>query len=164
MFANPADDPSDIFMWQRVEAWLTTSGQPSEGELPALQALGVSHVINLAPHSNDSALPDEPGSVAALGMAYIHIPVDFAAPTEADYARFREVMHALEGQTVHVHCAANLRVSAFVYRYRRDELMLDEQEARAAMERIWRPGGKWAAFVGSDGDSGQSHRYAGRDY
>jgi hypothetical protein len=55
-------------------------------------------------------------------------------------------------------------VSAFLYRYRRDELMLDEREARAAMERIWRPGGKWAVLIGNYGDSGQSHRQAGQDY
>jgi len=45
-----------------------------------------------------------------------------------------------------VHCIANYRVSAFFYRYRR-LLGVDETEARADMERIWRPEGVWARFT-----------------
>ena len=42
----------------------------------------------------------------------------------------------------------NYRVSAFFYRYRRDVLGVDETQARAEMEQIWRPEGVWATFVG----------------
>ena len=57
--------------------------------------------------------PPPPELVAAAGVAYIHIPVDFAAPSRADLDAFADAMDANEGRTVHVHCAANYRVSAF---------------------------------------------------
>jgi protein tyrosine phosphatase (PTP) superfamily phosphohydrolase (DUF442 family) len=155
-------DPTDIHVWRRLDARLTTSGQPSEEQLAALQALGVTHVVNLGLHTHEKALPDEAGSVRALGMAYVHIPVAFDNPTDADFAQFRATMQALEGRTVHVHCIANLRVSAFMYRYRRE--ILPEPEARAEMEHLWRPGGVWARFIGDEEGQSLPHRYAKRDY
>jgi hypothetical protein len=41
----------------------------------------------------------------------------------------------------------NYRVSAFIYRYRRDILGQDDTLARAEMEQIWQPDGIWADFV-----------------
>jgi protein tyrosine phosphatase (PTP) superfamily phosphohydrolase (DUF442 family) len=158
------NDPSDILAWRRLGARLTTSGQPTEAQLAAIKALDVTHVINLGLHTHEKALADEAGCVAALGMRYIHIPVDFDHPTEADFERFRIAMRDLAGETVHVHCIANLRVSAFLYRYDRDEADMTEQEARARMESIWRPGGVWARFIGDAAASALPHRFAGRDY
>lgn len=157
-------DPTDIFVWRRLSERLTTSGQPSEQQLGALAALGVTQVVNLGLHTHEKALPDEAASVAALGMTYRHIPVDFDNPTSDDFARFCEAMRAVEGETVHVHCIANLRVSAFFYRYDRDVAGMDEAEARAAMETIWRPGGVWADFIADEAASVLPHRYARRDY
>ena len=140
-------DPADIPNWRRLGPALTTSGQPSEAQLAALAALGVEQVINLGFHTHEKALADEAGSVAALGMAYVHIPVDFANPTEADLTAFYAAMDALEGRAAHVHCIANYRVSAFLYRYRIDRLGWDPAEARADLDAIWRPEGVWAVLV-----------------
>jgi protein tyrosine phosphatase (PTP) superfamily phosphohydrolase (DUF442 family) len=115
--------------------------------LAAIQALGVGHVVNLGLHSHEMALPDEAASVAALGMTYIHLPVEFQNPTEADFARFRAVMDELKDVPVHVHCIANYRVSAFLYRYRRDVLGMDEARIRADLDRLWQPTEVWAAFI-----------------
>ena len=41
----------------------------------------------------------------------------------------------------------SVRVSAFFYRYRRDVLGMDEAQARAEMEEVWRPKGVWGEFV-----------------
>jgi hypothetical protein len=38
-------------------------------------------------------------------------------------------------------------MSAFFYRYRREVLRMDEAEARADMEQIWRPDAVWATFI-----------------
>ena len=141
-------DPDGAYHWLRLDERLTTSGQPTEAELAAIRALGVSHVINLGLHSHERALPDEAASVAALGMTYIHQPVDFQAPTDADLATFCATMEALEGRTIHVHCIANYRVSAFLYRYRVDVLGWDRDRAHADLDRIWTPTGAWAAMVG----------------
>jgi len=157
-------DPNGIFMWRRIDARLTTSGQPAEAQLADIGALGVTHVLNLGLHTHEKALADEAGSLRALGMEYIHIPVDFDNPEEADYERFCAEMRGLEGKTIHVHCIVNMRVSAFLYRWHRDEMGMPEAEAREIMERVWRPGGAWARFIGRDAAVGLPHRIAGRDY
>lgn len=141
-------DPDSIYNWRRLDDRITTSGQPTEAQLAEISALGVRHVINLGLHSHEKALPDEAASAGNLGMTYVHIPVDFKNPTEDDFIQFCSVMTALKDVGVHVHCIANYRVSAFFYRYRRDLLGMDEAQARADMEQIWRPDGAWAAFIG----------------
>ena len=140
-------DPEAIYNWRRLDERITTSGQPTEAQLGEIAALGVRHIVNLGLHSHPKALPDEAKSVTALGMTYIHIPVDFQNPTPADFDRFRETMAELADAPVHVHCIANYRVAAFFYRYRRDVLGLDEAQARADMEAVWQPAGVWARFV-----------------
>jgi protein tyrosine phosphatase (PTP) superfamily phosphohydrolase (DUF442 family) len=141
-------DPETIYNWRRLDDRITTSGQPTELQLADIHALGVRHIINLGLHSHEKALPDEAASVSRLGMTYIHIPVDFQKPTDGDFDQFCSAMEQLKGVPVHVHCIANYRVSAFFYRYRRDVLGMDEAQARADMEQVWRPNGVWATFVG----------------
>src|ERR1700751_1671567 len=140
-------DPEDIYHWRRLDDRVTTSGQPTEAQLADIRALGVRHIVNLGLHTHEKALPDEAASVCRLGMTYTHIPVDFQNPTDRDFEQFYEVMEQLKDVPVHVHCIANYRVSAFFYRYRRDVLGMNEAEARAEMERVWRPKGVWSAFV-----------------
>lgn len=143
---SPAD-PVGISNWRRLDARITTSGQPSEAELASIRDLGVSHVVNLGLHSHEKALPDEAATVHALGMRYIHIPVDFQAPQENDFARFCSVMAELAAEPIHVHCIANYRVSAFFCRYRRDVLGWDEARARRDLDAVWTPNAVWSAFI-----------------
>jgi protein tyrosine phosphatase (PTP) superfamily phosphohydrolase (DUF442 family) len=140
-------DPSDIVNWRRLDARVTTSGQPTTTQLAAIADLGVGHVINLGLHTHAHALADEPGDVERLGMKYTHIPVDFAAPTDEDFEEFRIAFEATSPDKVHVHCIFNWRVSAFFYRYQRYVLNMDEATARAALDSIWEPEGVWADFV-----------------
>lgn len=164
-FAGPTGgDPTDIFMWRRIDGRLTSSGQPTEAQLAAIRATGVAHILNLGLHSHEQALPDEAASVRSLGMDYGHIPVAFDAPAHADFHAFCAAMERLDGAVINIHCIANLRVSAFLYRYRLEVLGLPEAAARADMEAIWRPGGAWARFIGDAGSAGRPHLYAGRDY
>jgi uncharacterized protein (TIGR01244 family) len=140
-------DPETIYNWRRLDDRVTTSGQPTEPQLADIDALGVRHVVNLALHTHEKALPDEAASVSRLGMTYVHIPVDFQNPTDQDFDQFRAVMEELKDEPVHVHCIANYHVSAFFYRYRRNVLGMDEAEARAQMEDVWHPEGVWADFI-----------------
>lgn len=156
-------DPSHIRAWRRLDDRITTSGQPTEDQLREIQDLGVAHVINLALHTHEDALPDEAASVAALGMTYVHIPVAFERPTQEDFDRFCAAMQTIGEAPVHVHCIVNARVSAFLYRYRRDVAGLDEAQARAAMETVWRPGGVWATFVGDQAAAQLPHRWTPAD-
>ena len=136
-----------IFNHLRISDELTTSGQPTEEQFRNVRDAGFRRVINLAPHGGENALVDEAATLADLDIEYIHIPVDFRAPTDQDFDRFCEVMKASQGTPVWVHCAANMRVSAFVYRYRRDVLHEDPQAAASDLAKIWEPFGVWKAFV-----------------
>jgi uncharacterized protein (TIGR01244 family) len=140
-------DPESIYNWHRLNAQISTSGQPSEAQLTGLAKLGVKHIINLGLHTHERALPNETASVVELGMTYHHRPVDFSNPTEEDFSWFVQTIEAVKDEPVHAHCIANYRVSAFFYRYRRDKLGMDEAAARAEMEGCWKPEGVWIDFV-----------------
>jgi protein tyrosine phosphatase (PTP) superfamily phosphohydrolase (DUF442 family) len=141
-------DPQTIYNWRRLDHRITTYGQPTEPQLADIHAIGVRHVVNLGLHSHEKELPDEAASLSRLGMTYIHIPVNFQNPTDGDFDQFCSVMAQLKGVPVHVHCIANYRVSVFFCRYRRDVLGIDEAQARADMEQVWKPNPVWSAFVG----------------
>jgi protein tyrosine phosphatase (PTP) superfamily phosphohydrolase (DUF442 family) len=131
-----------------VDARLATSGQPNEGQLCAIADAGYRTVINLALHDDPRySLADEAGTVAGLGLAYVHIPVAFAAPTEADLLAFFEAMRTHADERVWIHCAANLRVSAFVGLWRVLELGEDRATAFAQLESLWQPDAVWAGFI-----------------
>ena len=140
-------DPVEIYNWRRLDARLTTSGQPTEPQLSEIAALGVACVINLGLHSHEKALRDEAGSLARLGLRYVPIPVDFKNPTEADFDAFCAAMKASLGGPLHVHCIANYRVSAFIYRYRRDVLGMAPTEIWPDVIAIWQPDEVWTNFI-----------------
>ncbi len=50
-------------------------------------------------------------------------------------------------QPVFVHCAANLRVSAFIYLYRQIKQNWSEEEAKVDLEKIWTPNKIWTQFI-----------------
>jgi uncharacterized protein (TIGR01244 family) len=136
-----------IYNYVPISKKLSTSGQPSKSELQKIKEAGFSAVINLAPHNAENSLANEAAIVTGLGLRYIHIPVDFKNPTANDFAKFVEAMSGLAGSDVWVHCAANMRVSAFVYRYRRDVLAESEAVALKDLHRVWEPFGVWKSFV-----------------
>lgn len=155
---------ADMINFRHINDRITTSGQLTESQLADLKASGVTHVVNLGPHSNDGALPDETASLAALGLHYTYIPVDFDAPTDADFEQFCAALNQLRGKTIHVHCIYNARVSAFFYRYAKEGKGGDPQVQFVQMDGIWRPGGVWATFIGNAADEGKPNRYKGYEY
>ena len=139
---------SDIHNHLRIDESLVTGGQPTEEELAAAALDGVQVVINLALHDDPRySLPDEPGTVSAVGMSYVHIPVKFDAPTEKDLLAFFDAMDAHAGKRVLVHCAANKRVTAFLGLYRALREKWDDEQAFAPMKEIWEPNPVWSAFI-----------------
>ena len=130
----------------RIDDGLATSGMPQPDDFAALRQAGFDVVINLALPTSDNAMPNEGELVSAQGMTYVHIPVKFDAPQPADFDRFTRVLDACDGQRVFVHCAANMRVSAFVFLHR---LLHGTERATAERDltRIWKPDGAWREFV-----------------
>ncbi len=107
-----------IANYRWISGTIGSSGQPSEVELQAVARSGYQVVINLGLLGESYSLSDERGVVAALGLEYVHIPVVWEQPTQDDLERFFLAMDAHEGKKVFVHCAANMRVSAFLALYR----------------------------------------------
>ena len=114
---------TDIFNFIQVTDQIGTGGQPTEDQLRDAKAEGYEAVINLAPHDSfNNALEDEPGIVAALGLDYHHIPIDWEKPEPRHYTEFCAAMNNVGDKKVLVHCAANFRVSAMVSSYALNEL------------------------------------------
>lgn len=142
------DQVSDIYNYRGVDDSLATGGQPTEGQLAAAARAGFEVVINLALHDDPRySLPDEPGLVQSLGMEYIHIPVQFDAPGEDDMLKFFAAMDQHESKKILVHCAANMRVSAFLGLYRVIEQNWSKEAAFELMKSVWEPNAVWSSFI-----------------
>ncbi len=129
---------------------IATSGQPREEHFRDIAAAGYTTVVNLGLHDDRRyALPDEAGTVAGLGMHYVHIPVRFDNPTELDLVAFMDAMQNRAGEKMWVHCAANMRVTAFLGLYRVLRQGWAPEQAFELMRSVWTPGPVWEAFIGS---------------
>ena len=137
----------EIRAFRRLGERFATAGQPTAEQLRLVKEAGCEAVINLALPTSDNALPDEGSITTGLGMAYAHLPVNFDAPSDEDFRRFRKVLGAFDGCRVFVHCAANMRVSAFMYLYRVLHAGVDQKAAESDLLAIWTPDEVWQAFI-----------------
>lgn len=135
--------------FRRLSDHLITGGQPTEAHLAAVAAAGCQVVINLGRLDPAYALPDERGTVEALGLIYEHIPVVWTQPTAADLDAFFATLARHAGRPVFVHCAANYRASAFILLYRVLRLGWRLEDALPDMRAIWDPAEypAWQAFI-----------------
>ena len=131
----------------QVFDWLWSSGQLSQRDIGRLPALGIDAVINLALPTSSNALPGEAELITRQGMAYVHIPVPWERPELSQLGRFFGALKAFEGGKVWVHCAMNMRVSAFLYLYRRLCLGESDEAASHPMREVWVPNATWQAFI-----------------
>jgi len=137
-----------IYNYRQADERIATSGQPSEDELAAIAGAGYAVILNLALHDDPRySLPDEAATVRALGVRYVHIPVQFTAPEEEDLLAFFDAMDRHRDARVWVHCAANKRVSSFLGLYRRIRQGWPEEKAFALQRDIWEPNPVWQTFI-----------------
>ena len=73
--------------------------------------------------------------------------MDFKKPLKANFDKFVENIKQNKNKKIWVHCAANMRVSAFVYKYRRDELGLEDKDINKDLKAIWTPNKTWQSFL-----------------
>lgn len=129
---------------------LSSSGQPTEAQVASMAREGFEVVINLALHNDPRySLRDESGLVQSLGMEYIHIPVAFDDPQESDLLAFFDAMEEHQKQKIFLHCAANMRVSAFLGLYKVIKKSEPVDQAFTLMKSIWEPNPVWASFISS---------------
>ncbi len=137
----------EIYNFRAIGDRLGTAGQPTDAQFEWIRERGFKAVINLALPTSDNAIANEGSIVTRLGMAYVHIPVDFKAPASQDFRAFRRVMDAFDDRPVFVHCAANMRVSAFVFLYRVLAQKVPVAVAESDLHAIWQPDEVWSRFI-----------------
>ena len=138
---------ADIFNFLQLSPTIATAGQPTESQLSSIKAAGYRSIVNLAPGTHENALPNEKEIVESLGIEYIHIPVKFDRPTTEDFDRFCDVMRSARNRSIFVHCAANLRVSSFMYLYHRIHEDVAAEVAQIELAKIWSPNPIWQEFI-----------------
>lgn len=136
-----------IYNFLPITTQLATSGQPTTKQFSAIQRAGYSTIINLAPAKVENSLPNEAAVITNLGMDYINIPVDFSNPSQQDFEKFVSLMQSHSHQKIWVHCAANMRVSCFIFKYRTAILGENLIDAEADLKKIWHPNKTWQDFI-----------------
>ncbi|MBT9490406.1 MAG: protein tyrosine phosphatase family protein [Rubrivivax sp.] len=146
--------------WPQAPAWrleapnpvqisprLLTSGQPTPQALAGLGQRGFQAVLYLAPSTVEDAVPEEPAILARQGIAFVHIPIPFGAPTPAHVQAVSAALSQRAAQQVLVHCQINLRASTMVFLHRVITLREPPAPAWQAVAQVWTPEGAWARLV-----------------
>jgi protein tyrosine phosphatase (PTP) superfamily phosphohydrolase (DUF442 family) len=135
--------PNLITITQRID----TSGQPTAEQLKALKAAGYDLVINLAPPYSTGSIENEGSLVAAAGITYINIPVDWDYPKMSDFDLFTDILDQAGERHVLVHCQVNRRASMFTFLYRVAHENADVDQAYENVTAIWSPEPHWLEFA-----------------
>ena len=146
-FSLKASQLEAIYNYLPINAQLATSGQPTTNQFNAIQRAGYSIIINLAPANAENALRNEPAVVASLGMDYINIPIKFSNPSQQDFEKFVSLLQRHSHQKIWGHCAANMRVSCFIFKYRTAILGTNPNHSQADLRKIWQPNTVWKQFI-----------------
>ena len=137
-----------VFNYYQVPGLFETSGQPNNKQLISIANGGYEVVINLAPNTTiEGRVINEKDILKSNNITYIHIPVDFNNPLDEDFNKFVAALEENKHKKIWVHCAANMRVSAFVFKYRRDVLGLSQKNIEQDLKAIWIPNKAWSFFL-----------------
>ena len=101
------------YNFKKVNELVSCSGTLRKVNLQSLSDDGYEVVINLLPDDSEYAVKDEKRDFEKSGIRFVYIPVDWDEPKISDFETFESEMDAAKGKKVHIHCAANFRVSAF---------------------------------------------------
>ncbi len=139
--------------YRQINDQLTTSGSLNREQLASLQEQDYETLINLLPPDNKHALADEQMLIESQGIEYIHIPVDWSAPTEENYLAFVKAAAYTQDKKTHIHCAANWRVSAFYALYAIESNIWSTAMAREHINDLWNPNDfpAWKQFLETHG-------------
>jgi protein tyrosine phosphatase (PTP) superfamily phosphohydrolase (DUF442 family) len=136
-----------IYNFLKISEEIATAGQPTAEQFTAIKNSGYQLIVNLVPPTMSNTLSDEQKIVESQGMEYINIPVIWGNPTIENVTEFFKIIQANTDKKIFVHCAANKRVSAFVYLYRRLYQGIDDAIAKPALYQVWVPNEIWTKFI-----------------
>ena len=146
---------SGIFNFVAISDRIATAGQPTQEQFEAARDDGYQVVVNLLPNTQGNALKDEDRIIRSLGLEYQYIPVVWTNPRREDFDTFCDTMKNLGDKKVLIHCAMNLRVTAFFSSYAMKDLGWSRADADALMARVWdiepkyKDNATWRAFIQS---------------
>lgn len=138
---------SDIPDYYLIGEDIYTGGQPGAEQISLLAGEKFEIIINLSSAHFPQAIPDEQNLVMTQGMAYVHIPVEWANPTSADLRKFFHFFSIYPNFKTFTHCARNMRVSSFVFLYR---ILAERSDPEACLQdllTIWTPNETWQQFI-----------------
>lgn len=130
----------------QVNERLYRGGQPREGGLRHLAALGVNTIINL--RDDDERAIAEGGEARAAGLHYFNVPFGrLGRPTDEQMERVLALINAPENGVVFVHCAKGQDRTGTVvaiYRITRDRWTGEQAKKEAARYgmKFWQRGMK----------------------
>jgi protein tyrosine phosphatase (PTP) superfamily phosphohydrolase (DUF442 family) len=143
----PTQRIAQIKNFLKIAENIGTAGQPTEIQFSAIKEAGYQVVVNLAMPTSTNFIPNEEEVVTSQGMIYVHIPVKWEAPTREDLDAFFRILKANESKKVFVHCALNMRVSAFIYLFKVICQGVTPADAKEQLHQIWEPDGVWRDFI-----------------
>ena len=145
--AAAAAGAEDIINFREYSPAFASAGQPTAAQLEWLSEQGFERVVYIAWSDQEHSLPHEDRLVKSLGMEYLHIPVDWNAPTPGDFYLFAGAMQRAPARKTLLHCQVNARASAFSFLYRVLYMDVPVAEAKRAMNTVWAPNDTWRRFI-----------------
>lgn len=138
---------SEILNYREYSPTFASAGQPTREQLQVIRDSGYERVIYIAFSTVGPAIPEEDQLVKALGMDYLHIPVDFNNPTIRDFNAFADAMRREPDTKTLLHCQVNARATAFSFLYRVIYDNVPVAQAKADMNSVWQPNQVWKDFI-----------------
>lgn len=143
----PAEESGGINNFVEYSDRIASSGQPTAAQLTELGKQGYERVVYFAWTDNESSLDGEDRLVKSLGMEYLHIPVEWTAPTTSDFYLFAGAMQRAPEKKTLLHCQANYRASVFSFLYRVLYEDIPVAEAKRNLNEIWSPNETWRDLI-----------------
>lgn len=101
------------YNFKQINKLISTSGTIKYIDVSKVSDDGYALVINLLPDDNEHARENEKADFDKQNIQYVYLPIDWDKPTDAEYLEFESVMNQFKDKKIHIHCAANFRVTAF---------------------------------------------------
>ena len=137
----------EIVNYRSYSPTFASAGQPTAEQLPLIRDAGFERIVYVAFSDQTRSLANEDRLVKELGMEYVHIPVDWEAPTASDYRMVAAALDDNGSRKTLLHCQVNYRASAFSFLYRVLEEGVDIADAKADMNSVWTPNATWRDLI-----------------
>jgi len=146
LFAQ-ANDVEEIVNFHEYSARFASAGQPTADQLEQLKEAGFERIIYAAYSDQPNSLANEDRLVKELGMEYVHVPVEWSAPTVADFELIAAALTQDPSRKTLLHCQVNYRASAFSFLYRVLYEDVPVADAKADLNAVWVPNSTWRDLI-----------------